>query len=137
IARRGFSEEVCTKYHVTEIPCMVLIDEKGLVLGVNPSMMRIENVLDERKNFQPVRKPIEGLLALSSDKKEALKYSFVYLFTYYGDSVAKTRTSERGFFSFDELKLNHDYLLKVDNKVDINTSDPVALYTSTGEFITD
>lgn len=137
IASRGFSEEVCVKYGISEVPSLVMINEEGTVISVNPSMMQIENALDERKNFQAVRKPITGQLALSSDRKDALKYSNVYLFTFYGDSVARTRTSERGHFSFDELKLNHDYVLKVDNKVDIITTDPVALYTSSGEFITD
>lgn len=137
IAQRGFSEEVCAKYQVTEVPTLILIDEQGKIVSINPSMMQIENALNDRKNFRPVRKSLTGLLAQSSNKKEALKYSNVYLLSHYGDSIARTRTSENGIFSFEDLRLNHDYVLKVDNKVDLHTSDPIALYTAAGEFITD
>jgi outer membrane protein OmpA-like peptidoglycan-associated protein len=137
IAAKGFLDEVCLRYNITEIPARILIDEEGKILSVNPTMLEVERLLDARKNFQPVKKTITGLLSQSSNVKDPLKYSNVYLFSYYGDSLAKSRTNDKGIFFFDDLSINHDYILKTDNKIDINTSDPIALYTANGDFITD
>jgi outer membrane protein OmpA-like peptidoglycan-associated protein len=137
IAAKGYLDEVCLKYNVTEIPARILIDEEGKILSVNPSMLQIENILDQKKNFQPVKKTISGILAQSSTASDVLKFSNVYLFSYYGDSLFKRRTNDKGQFFFYDLSINHDYILKTDNKVDINTSDPIALYSAKGDFITD
>ena len=136
-AGKGFNEEVCRKYNILKLPSRILIDENGIILSVDPTMLQLENLLDERRNFKAVNKNIEGILAHSSDKQDVMKFSKVYLFSYYGDSLAKTMTRENGHFTFEEIKLHQDYILKVDNIVDINTTDPTALYTSAGDFVTD
>ena len=137
IALRGYVDEVCRKYGVTSLPADILIDEYGIVMAVNPKMADIESLLDERKNIQPIRKDIIGTLAQSSNKEDVSKFIRLYLFNFYGDSLAKTITTAKGEFIFSEMKLNQDFILKVDNKIDITTSDPIALYAPTGEFIMD
>lgn len=137
IAIRGYSDEVCKKYGVTHLPTDILIDDYGTVLAVNPSMTDLEMLLDDRKNIQPVKKDVVGKLAQSSDKNESAKYIKLYLFNYYGDSVAKTTTNHKGEFTFSEIKINQDFILKVDNKIDITTSDPIALYAPNGDFLMD
>lgn len=137
IALRGYSDDVCKKFGVSSLPTSILIDETGIVIAVNPKMTEIEELLDDRKNIQPVKKDIMGRLAQSSDKNEAVKYIKLYLFNHYADSISKTTTNARGEFSFSDIKLNQDFVLKVDNKIDINTSDPIALYTPRGEFLMD
>lgn len=137
IAFRGYGDEVCRKYGVTVLPTDILIDENGIVIAVNPKLTLLEELLDDRKNIQPVKKDIIGRLAQSSDKNESVKYIKLYLFNHYGDSLSKTTTNARGEFNFSEVKLNQDFVLKVDNKIDINTSDPIALYTPRGEFLMD
>jgi outer membrane protein OmpA-like peptidoglycan-associated protein/thiol-disulfide isomerase/thioredoxin len=137
IALRGYNDEVCKKYGVNRIPTDILIDDNGMILAVNPSMTELEDLLDERKNIQPVLKNVVGVLAQSSDKTDVVKFIKLYLFNFYGDSVAKTITNMKGEFTFNDMKLNQDFILKVDNKTDITTSDPIALYTSKSEFIMD
>jgi len=137
IAIRGYSDEVCKKYGVTTLPADILIDDAGMILAVNPKMTEIETILDERKNIQPVKKDVMGRLAQSSDKNEAIKFIKLYLFNYYGDSIAKTTTNIKGQFIFSDIKLNQDFILKVDNKIDITTSDPIALYSPNGDFLMD
>jgi hypothetical protein len=137
IALRGMNDAVCRKYGVSSLPADFLIDESGTVLAVNPRPAEIEDLLDERKNFQPIRKDITGILAQSSNKNDVLKYSKIFLFNLYGDSLAKSITTEKGEFFFSEVKLSQDFLLKVDNKTDITTSDPIALYSPEGEFMLD
>ena len=63
IAIRGYNDEVCKKYGVTSLPTDVLIDDQGLVIAVNPTMTELENILDDRKNIQPIKKDIVGTLA--------------------------------------------------------------------------
>jgi outer membrane protein OmpA-like peptidoglycan-associated protein len=137
IAPRGFSDAVCRKYGVTSVPASFLIDESGTILSVNPKPADIENILDERKNFVPIRKDLTGILAQSSNKNDVLKFSKVFLFNYYGDSLAKSMTNEKGEFFFGDVKLTQDIVLKVDNQIDITTSDPIALYSPEGDFMMD
>lgn len=137
IALQGFEDNACKKYGVVSLPTDVLIDENGTIIAIDPKMTDIENILDERKNFQPVKKDVIGTLAQSSNKAEVLKYSKLYLFNNYGDSIGKTETTVKGGFTFSDIKLNQDFILKVDNKTDMITSDPIALYTPTGELLLD
>lgn len=137
IALRGYGDDVCRKFGVTSLPTDILIDETGTVISVNPSMSQIESILDDHKNTQPIKKDITGTLAQSSNKEDVSKFIRLYLFNYYGDSVAKTITTAKGSFIFSEMKLNQDFILKVDNKIDITTSDPIALYAPNGDFIMD
>lgn len=137
IAIRGYNDEVCKKYGVTSLPTDIVIDDQGLVIAVNPTMTELENILDDRKNIQPIKKDIVGTLAQSSNKNDVAKFIRLYLFNYYGDSVAKTITTAKGGFVFGDMKLNQDFILKIDNKSDITTSDPIALYAPSGEFLMD
>jgi outer membrane protein OmpA-like peptidoglycan-associated protein len=137
IAIRGYQDEVCKKYGVTTLPSDVLIDENGIVLAINPRLVDIESTLDDRKNMQPMKKDIVGTLALSSNKNEPVKFCRVFLFNYYGDSIQITITSSKGGFIFNNVKVNQDFVIKIDNKADINTTDPIALFTPDGEFMMD
>ncbi|MCE3260077.1 MAG: cell envelope biosis protein OmpA [Bacteroidetes bacterium] len=135
IANRGYNDEICKKFGVTSVPNDILIDESGTIIAVNPRIRDIEDMLDERKNFQPVKKDVIGTLAMSSDPADLLKFGKLYLFDAYGDSLSKTTTNGSGAFTFSDIKLNQDFILKVDNGTDIITSDPLALYTAKGEKI--
>lgn len=135
IAPMGYNDDPCRKYGVVALPTDVLMDETGTILAIDPKLSRVEDMLDERKNFQPLRKDVIGTLAQSSNKEEVLKFTKLYLFNIYGDSLGKTTTSSRGVFSFSDIKLNQDFILKVDNQSNIVTSDPVALYTPAGDLL--
>lgn len=135
IAFRGYNDEICKKFGVTSVPYDILIDEAGTILAINSPIRILEDILDQRKNFQPVKKDVIGTLALSSNPSDMLKYGRLYLFDIYGDSIARTTTNNNGGFSFSDIKLNQDFILKVDNQSDIVTSDPLALYSYKGEKI--
>ncbi|MGZ3918849.1 MAG: OmpA family protein [Bacteroidia bacterium] len=135
LAFRGYNDEICKKYNITSVPNDILIDETGTIIAINPRIRDIEDMLDERKNFQPIKKDVIGTLALSSNPADMLKFGKLYLFDAYGDSLSKTNTNTNGAFTFSDIKLNQDFILKVDNGTDIITSDPLALYTSKGEKI--
>lgn len=137
IALRGYNDDACRKYGVRQLPSDILIDEKGMVVAVNPSLTELESLLDDMKNIQPVKKDIMGTLAQSSNKADVAKFIRLYLFNHYGDSIAKTVTNANGGFVFNDIKLNQDFVLKVDNKIDITTSDPIALYSPSGEYMMD
>lgn len=133
IANRGYNDEICKKYNVKSVPFDILIDEGGIIIGVNPHIRTVEDMLDQRKNFLPIKKDVIGTLALSSNPSDLLKFGNLYLFDAYGDSIARTTTNASGGFTFSDIKLNQDFILKVDNQSDIITSDPLALYTHRGE----
>ncbi|MBA3680448.1 MAG: OmpA family protein [Bacteroidetes bacterium] len=135
IAQKGFADDVCKKYGVTSLPADVLIDENGYVIAINPKITMVEDMLDEKKNFLPIKKDIEGTIAHTSNKDEYIKYGKLYLFDAYYDSIATTIINGNGGFSFYDIKLNKDFILKTDNKSDIVTTDPLAVYNTLGQLI--
>ncbi len=137
IAQKGFADDVCKKYGITSLPADVLIDENGFVIAINPKITTVEDMLDEKKNFLPIKKDIEGTIAHTSNKDEIIKFGKLYLFDAYYDSIATTVTNINGGFSFYDIKLNQDFVLKTDNKSDINTSDPLAVYNTLGQMISE
>ena len=100
IALRGYNDEVCKKFGITQLPTDILIDENGIVIAINPRMRDLENILDEKKNFIPIKKDVIGTLAQSSNKAEVSKFAKLYLFDVYGDSIANSRTNDKGAFTF-------------------------------------
>ncbi len=137
IAFRGYNDEMCKKFGIITVPKDILIDENGTIIAIDPRMHGLESILDDKKNFQPVKKEVVGILANTGNKAELLKFGKVYLFDAYGDSIATAVTNANGNFLINDVKLNQDFILKVDNKADITTSDPLSLYTTRGEHILD
>jgi len=135
IATKGVSDDVCKKFGVTQIPTDILVDETGKIVMVNPRLSELENYLDDKKNVHPLKKDIHGMFALSSSQEDKVRFSKVYLFNFYGDSLGYTRTNEHGMFVFHDLKMNQDVVLKIDNQMDIITSDPTALYNNKNELL--
>lgn len=136
IAGKNRSEDdVCKKFGIENAPADLLIDENGKVVLVNPRLTDVENYLDEKKNVHPIRKDIFGWFAFVSDTSQKFKFSRVYLFNHYGDSLGYTRCNEKGVFTFHDLKLNQFIQLRLDNQADFLTSDPVALYSVSGEEV--
>lgn len=137
IALKGFmQDDVCLKYGVSKTPTDIVVDETGQVVLINPRLADLENYLDSKKNVHPLKKDIYGMLGLSSSKEDKLRFSKVYLFNHYGDSLGHSRTNENGVFVFHDMKVNQDHILKIDNQMDIITSDPTALYNTSGELLT-
>ena len=136
IAIKGFTkDDVCLKFGVSKTPTDIVIDETGQVVLINPRLADLENYLDSKKNVHPLKKDIYGTMALSSSKEDKVRFSKVYLFNHYGDSLGHSRTNENGVFVFHDMKINQDYILKIDNQMDIITSDPTALYNTGGELL--
>jgi len=135
IAQKGFNDDVCKKYGITSLPADVLIDENGYVIAINPKITLIEELLDEKKNFVPVKKDITGTIGHSSSKDDFIKYGKLYLFDAYYDSISSTIINANGVFSFYEIKLNQDFILKTHNQINIITTDPLVVYNDLGENI--
>ena len=137
IAARGFNDDVCKKFGITTLPTDILIDKKGIIIAVNPKLNLIEELLDEKKNFLPIKKDITGTIDISSGKGEILKQTKLYLFDNYYDTVATTKTNAKGAFTFFDIKLNQDLIIKIDNINENATLDPYALYSNAGDHIAD
>lgn len=132
---RDYTDDVCKKYAVTTVPRDVLMDENGVVIAMDPSMKELEGLLSERKVFQPVKKDLMGLLAHSLNRDDVLKGGKLSLYTAYGDSIANASCSANGKFTFSYVKLNQDVILKIANQSEMDVSDPIALYSPSGEFL--
>jgi len=135
IAFRSYNDDICKKYGVTSVPTDILIDELGNVIGVNLKITLLEEILDSKKNFQPVKKDVIGKIAYSSNSSDVFKFAKLYLFNAYGDSIDRAMTDANGSFIFSEVKLNQDFIIKVDNGADFVLSDPIAIFNEKGERV--
>jgi outer membrane protein OmpA-like peptidoglycan-associated protein len=135
LALKEFNDEVCLNYGIKEVPANILVDENGVVIAIGPTMLALENILDEMKNYQPVRKDISGKLARSSGLGNVLANRKVYLLNGYGDSLSKTITDFNGQFRFIDIKLGQDLSIKADVPSNILNPDPPALYSPYGEYL--
>ncbi|HQQ95059.1 MAG TPA: thioredoxin-like domain-containing protein [Bacteroidia bacterium] len=136
IAPRGLHEDdACVKFGLNRVPTDILIDENGTVVMLNPKMLDVENFLDSKKNTHALRKDLRGMFAQASSPEDRTRFTRVYLFNRFGDSLAFTRTNEKGVFLFHDVRLRQDLVLRLDNQMDIITSDPIALYSIDGELL--
>lgn len=133
IASRSYNDEICKKYGVNQLPVDFLIDETGTVIAVNPGLRELEYMLDERKNFQVVRKNITGTLAETDNSTSFLRGGNLYLFNNYRDTIAKTTISPAGVFTINDLKLNQDFVIRVETDLNPSQNMDFSIYTSRGE----
>lgn len=85
----------------------------------------------------PLKKDVTGTIGNASGQGEIIKQTKLYLFDAYYDSVATTKTNSQGTFTFFDIKLNQDFIIKFNAVADITTSDPYALFSNRGEHIVD
>jgi outer membrane protein OmpA-like peptidoglycan-associated protein len=137
IAVKGYNDDVCKKFDVKSVPKDILIDEYGTIISINPRMIDIETILDDKKNYQPIKKELVGNFALAGKINEPIKFRKVYLFNAYGDTITTATTNAKGNFLLNDVKLSQDILLKVDNQINTTTTYTLALYSIDGEHILD
>lgn len=137
IAVKEYNDDVCKKFNVKSVPKDILIDEYGTIISINPRMLDIETCLDDKKNYQPIKKELIGNLALAGKINEPIKFRKVYLFNAYGDTITTATTNAKGNFLLNDVKLNQDIVLKVDNQINNTTTNTLALYSIDGEHILD
>ncbi len=135
IATRAYNDDICKKFGVNSLPADFLIDENGIIIAINPKYALVEELLDERKNYQPVQKDLSGSLAVSSNSSEMYKLARITLFNAYNDSISSTITDNNGKFEFNDIKLGQDLVFKVFNQANILTSEPLALFNNKGDRI--
>ena len=133
VAPRGYNDDVCKKYGVNTLPSDILIDETGTIIFINPTMRDLEFILDERKNFQVIRKNITGTIAETDNSTSFLKGGKLFLLNQYGDSIAKSGVSQAGVFTINDIKLNQDFVLKIEADLNPAQNMEFSIYTSRGE----
>lgn len=114
IAQRGFNESSIKNWGITELPYTALVNEQGIVIMVNPTMLQIEQYLDEARNFPPNRKDLRGRLLMNSNLYNGIPSHNVYLLNMFYDTLQKTKTNDRGIFNFSEIKLLNDFIIRID-----------------------
>jgi len=114
IAQRGFNDGSIKNWGVTDLPYTVLVNENGNIVMINPTMLQIEQYLDEARNFPPNKKDLRGRLLLSPNLANGVPLHNVYLLNIFEDTLQKTKTSDRGVFTFLEVKLLNDFIFRFD-----------------------
>jgi outer membrane protein OmpA-like peptidoglycan-associated protein len=137
MAPDSLNDLVCRDYSIKQIPSDILVDEGGFVIAINPRFVDIENILDEKKSYQAIKKDLSGTVALSSNKNKVLKNTKISIHNYYGDALGEAYTNDKGEFLIHDLKLNQDIEFRVTNNGNSLADDFVALYNKDGEFVSD
>ena len=135
IANKGYNEDACKKYGVNSLPTDILIDEKGTIIAINPRLSLIEELLDEKKNFLPIKKDIIGNIGNATNQIETLNASKLFLLDAYYDTISTARTNAGGSFTFYDIKCNQDFIIKTDPVPETTQSRTLALFSSRGDQI--
>jgi len=135
VAVRGYQDELCKKFGVTKLPMDFLVDNSGRIIAINPTLTFVEDILDQHKNFLPTRKELRAYVAYASNFNDRYTFSKLYLFNQYMDTIGMTRTDDKGMFTLEDIKMNQDFIMKIDNGTNIISSDPIALFTMGGQKI--
>ncbi len=114
IAQRGFNDASIKNWGVEYLPHTVLVNEQGIIVMINPSMLQIEQYLDDARNFPPNRKDLRGRLLMNTNLSNGIPSHHVYLLNVFGDTLQKTKSNEKGIFTFSEIKLLNDFIFRFD-----------------------
>lgn len=114
IAQRGFNDANIKNWGVNQLPYTFLVNEQGIIVMVNPTMLQIEQYLDEARNFPPNRKDFRGRLLMNTNPSNGIPTHNVYLLNIFEDTLQKTKTNDRGVFNFTEIKLLNDFIFRFD-----------------------
>lgn len=132
IANRGYNDLSIRGYKITQLPVTMLIDEKGIIIMINPTMMQIEDVLDGKKNSPPNTKDLKGRLLLSEKPTDALKNHKLVLMNKFSDTLTRTVTDNTGTFTFYGVKFLKEYIIKLDTSGSLSTSPKAFISTGSG-----
>ncbi len=114
IAQRGFKDNSVKNWGVYDLPSTFLVNEQGIIVMINPTMLQIEQYLDEARNFPPNRKDIRSRLLMNPNLSSGIPSHNVYLLNIFEDTLQKTKTNDRGIFTFSEVKLLNDFIFRFD-----------------------
>ncbi|GIV26512.1 MAG: hypothetical protein KatS3mg027_0326 [Bacteroidia bacterium] len=114
IAQRGFNDANVKNWGVYDLPSTFLVNEQGIIVLVNPTMLQIEQYLDEARNFPPNRKDFRARLLMTPNISDGVPGHNVYLLNIFEDTLQKTKTNDRGVFNFSEVKLLNDFIFRFD-----------------------
>ena len=114
IAQRGFSDGSIKNWGIVDLPFTALVNEKGVIVMINPSMLQIENYLDEARNFPPNKKDLRARVLMNESLANGLPAHPVYLLNIFEDTLQKTKTNDRGVFTFTEIRLLNDFIFRFD-----------------------
>lgn len=114
IALRGFNDQNIKNWGVNILPTSFLVNEQGIIIMVNPTMLQIEQYLDEARNFPPNRKDLRGRLLMNPNLSSGIPSHPVYLLNIFEDTLQKTKTNDRGIFNFTEIKMLNEFIFRLD-----------------------
>ncbi|MBL7917072.1 MAG: OmpA family protein, partial [Bacteroidia bacterium] len=83
----------------------------------------------------PEKNDVSGTIALSSNSNEFYSFAKIYLSNAYGDSLGTSLTDAKGKFTFNDIRMNQDFVITIDNKSPIQVSDPLALFNVKGDRV--
>lgn len=132
IANRGYNDLSIRNYKITQLPLTLVIDEKGIIVMINPTMLQIEDFLDGKKNSPTNTKDLKGKLLFSEMATDVVKNQKMVLLNKFSDTISRTVSDNTGAFTFYGVKFLKEYIVKLDTTGPIATSKKAFISTNTG-----
>ncbi len=132
IANRGFNDLSVRNYKITQLPLTLLIDEKGIIIMINPTQLQIEDVLDGKKNSPQNTKDLKGKLLLSETPTDVVKNQKMVLMNRFSDTISRTVSDNTGMFTFYGVKFLSEYIVKLDTTGPVSASQKAFISTISG-----
>ncbi len=125
IAIKGFNDLYLKNYKLSQLPVTLLVDEKGIIISINPTMLHIEEILDAKKNPHNNYQDVHGKLFFSESGLDMVKNQKLVIMNKFNDTLTRTVTDNFGKFAFSHVKMQNNFIIRVDTTGDL-TGKPKA-----------
>lgn len=132
IANRGYNDLSIRGYKISQLPLTILVDEKGIIIMINPTMLQIEDILDGKKNSPQNTKDLKGRLLLTENPSDVLKNHKMVLMNRFSDTISRTVTDNTGLFTFYGVKFLKEYIVKLDTSDGLKNATKAFISTASG-----
>lgn len=132
IASRGYNDLSVRNYKISQLPVTLVIDEKGLIVMINPTMLQIEDFLDGKKNSPTNTKDLKGRLLFSEQPNDVVKNQKMVLMNRFSDTISRTVSDNSGQFTFYGVKFLKEYIIKLDTTGPVAKVSKAFISTNTG-----
>lgn len=132
IANRGYNDLSIRNYKISQLPLTLVIDEKGIIVMINPTMLQIEDFLDGKKNSPTNTKDLKGKLLFSEMPTDVVKNQKMVLLNRFSDTISRTVSDITGAFTFYGVKFLKEYIIKLDTTGPVAASRKAFVSTTSG-----
>lgn len=138
LAEKAYEDFYVRTYKVTRVPLGYLVNEKGFIVMVNPSIGDLQGYLEDQRNApanMEEQTKIAGKILYGDNDLKPLKDSKIYVTNAKNDTLQTVQTNSTGNFVIKNIQTDAGMSLKISKSPEMKSDDRVYLASEKGEVI--